>query len=1027
MTTHPQATQLPIDALLLRWEDLRDQGRTVPAEELAADTPDLIAELAHRIAALRSVDAMLAPESVASDATRCGANWGEVVPAFDPDKAFSAVARMVEPRFHARGGLGQVLVVRQEELDRQVALKRIRPDKLLPAARRRFIREAAITARLQHPGIVPIYGLGQDDDGPFYTMPFIEGRTLDEAIQQFHRDDAYRHDPGRRSVEFRRLLQRFVTVCETIAYAHDQGIVHRDLKPSNIMLGPYGETLVMDWGLARRYAGDHSDSETEGDSRSPSPSSDDVTATGAVLGTPQYMSPEQAAGLPAGPASDIFSLGAILYAILTGKPPYEAKDRAGPNALGPVPELSSVAPRARDANLPRALEAVCLKAMAVDPHDRYMSAGALAEDLTKWLADEPVPAYDEPLVARARRWVRHHQRLVAGAAAAVLMAALGLAVLTAEVSVSNRRLVTARAAAEKLTAEVSASNRRLTAARAEAEKERDQAKEITAFLVSSFRMPNPEQEGSKVTVAEVLGSAIKDLEGRPSMTPTTRASILDAVGLTYRGLGLVPGAIGLAEQAVSIRRRELGADDHQTLIAMGNLALAYQDAGRVADAIALNEQVLASLMIKLGENHPDTLNAMNNLTLAYAEGGRLDRAIPLGERTLEARRARLGEDHTDTLTTMNNLALAYKTAGQLDRAIPLYEQVLKAVVTARGEDHFYALGVMNNLAAAYLAEGQLDHAIPLFERLLERVRAAMGESHPKTLTTLNNLAAAYRHAGHPERAIPLHERALEGVAATLGADHPYALKTMGNLAQDYEDAGQRDRAIPLLEQVLKAGRIKQGTDHPDTLRSMNNLASAYKAADQLDRAIPLLEQALEAGRIKQGESHQDTLGTQRNLAHAYLRAGRFRDAEPLYRKVVETAGRNRPRIERFYSDSLTQLGRCLIRQQKYAEALPFLRECVEIKEKTQPDDWTTAEARGLLGEGLAGLGKYPEAEPLLLAAQVGLVGRREKIRPLDRDAILRDAGARLVRLYQAWGKPAEVEKWKKELPTVKPSSSRSPR
>ena len=247
--------------------------------------------------------------------------------------------------------------------------------------------------------------MGQDDDGPFYTMPFVAGRTLEEAIRQFHQDESLRRHPGRRSIEFRGLLQRFIAVCETMAYAHDQGVVHRDLKPSNIMLGPYGETLVMDWGLARRGLGDPADSGPEDDPPSPSPSPDHLTATGAVLGTPRYMSPEQAAGSRAGPASDIYSLGVILAAILAGEVPEEAA--TGGN------EPRQRAPRCRRDGEARVCRrppwAVCQKAMAALPEQRYESPCSLAEDLTRWLADEPVTAYREPAMARLRRWVRRHR------------------------------------------------------------------------------------------------------------------------------------------------------------------------------------------------------------------------------------------------------------------------------------------------------------------------------------------------------------------------------------------------------------------------------------------------------------------------------------------------------------------------------------------------------------------------------------------------------------------------------------------
>ncbi len=337
--------------LLVRWDELRRQGREAAAEELCSDCPELAGELRGRIAALRGIDPVLDIGQTARAATP-----GDTVsePAADrqvPD-LMCALAVYRPQRHHARGGLGEVLAARQEELGRLVALKRIRPERLHEAARRRFLREAEITAGLQHPGIVPIYGLGHDDQGPFYTMPLIDGQTLQEAIDAFHGDQSLGRVSGQGSLRFRELIQKFTTVCDTVAYAHDQGIVHRDLKPSNIMLGRYGETLVMDWGLAKHFGLEDPDHEQQIDGPSPAPSPDALTATGAVLGTPQYMSPEQAKGLPAGPASDVFNLGLILYAILTGVPAFEEASLDGGDPLKVVQNAAVLPPRDREPHLP---------------------------------------------------------------------------------------------------------------------------------------------------------------------------------------------------------------------------------------------------------------------------------------------------------------------------------------------------------------------------------------------------------------------------------------------------------------------------------------------------------------------------------------------------------------------------------------------------------------------------------------------------------------------------------------------------
>ncbi len=411
-------------------------------EENPGEIP--IDEVARRGKPLDAQGQTLSPGLTQSEETTGAFETGptERHPGSIPPGGFTMVGRLLEARFHARGGLGEVLVVRQQELDRPVALKRIRPDQFHEAARLRFVREAAITARLQHPGIVPIHGLGEDEDGPFYTMPFIGGETLHDAIRAFHRDEALRRDPGRRSLELRNLLQRFSSVCETMAYAHDQGVVHRDLKPSNIMLGRYGETLVLDWGLAKRYRGDPINSETDDEPPSPSPSPDDMTATGTVMGTPQYMSPEQAAGRPAGPASDLYSLGVILYAILTGKSPYHESPAADP--LKPMREAALVPPRERDASISRPLEAICLKATTARPEDRYGSSRALAEDLARWLADERVSAYRDGLSDRLARWTRRHRASVLAAALTLVVIAVLATIATVVVEQARRREQSAR-------------------------------------------------------------------------------------------------------------------------------------------------------------------------------------------------------------------------------------------------------------------------------------------------------------------------------------------------------------------------------------------------------------------------------------------------------------------------------------------------------------------------------------------------------------------------------------------------------
>ncbi len=353
--------------------------------------------------------------------------------------ATEAGARYRILRPHARGGLGKVFVAEDAELHRQVALKQMQAQHAgSDASRGRFVLEAEITGGLEHPGIVPVYGLGTYADGrPFYAMRFIKGDNLKEAIARYHgtskpRDESSNpasHDA--KILAFRQLLGRFIDVCNAVAYAHSRGVLHRDLKPGNIMLGKFGETLVVDWGLAK-VVGRAQSRERPGEASLEAPltpasgSGVAETLAGTAIGTPAYMSPEQAAGRldQLSGASDVYSLGATLYALLTGKAPVEDKDVAATLKRvreGNVPRPRQVAPQ-----VDRALEAVCLQAMALKPADRYPSPRNLADDLERWLADKPVSAWPEPIVVRAKRWARQHQTLVTSSAASLFIALVGL-------------------------------------------------------------------------------------------------------------------------------------------------------------------------------------------------------------------------------------------------------------------------------------------------------------------------------------------------------------------------------------------------------------------------------------------------------------------------------------------------------------------------------------------------------------------------------------------------------------------------
>jgi eukaryotic-like serine/threonine-protein kinase len=344
-----------------------------------------------------------------------------VIPPHRPEQSRYSLTRM-----HAKGGLGRVWLARDGNLRREVALKEILPESAAdPETWRRFLKEAQVTGQLEHPNIVPVYELARrnEDDQPFYVMRFVRGQSLLDALRDFHRDRAGK-PPERLALQG--LLSAFLKVCDAVAYAHSRGVIHRDLKPENIVLGGFGEVIVLDWGLAKLVDDPEDPGECETRSADRVSVSDEAHTekTHGQMGTPCYMAPEQVELKQdlIDDRTDVYALGGILFETLTGHPPAEGTTTAevfDRITSGRIPLARQLEP-----GVPRGLEAICAKALAKDRAGRYKSVKNLADDVRRWVADEPVSAWREPWWQHFSRWARRNRSWVAAAAGALVVVSI---------------------------------------------------------------------------------------------------------------------------------------------------------------------------------------------------------------------------------------------------------------------------------------------------------------------------------------------------------------------------------------------------------------------------------------------------------------------------------------------------------------------------------------------------------------------------------------------------------------------------
>jgi serine/threonine-protein kinase len=714
---------------------------------------------------------------------------GESVPTIDPEatgtftspRSSSQDGRFRILRPHARGGLGEVFIARDEELRREVALKQIQ-DRYAgdPESRARFLLEAEVTGGLEHPGIVPVYGLGCFPDGrPFYAMRFIRGDSLKQAIERFHRADVPGRDPGERTLEQQRLLRRFTDVCNAIAYAHSRGILHRDLKPGNVMLGPYGETLVVDWGLAKPI-GRVEGLEGTAVERTLHPSSGSgVTPTqvGSAVGTPQFMSPEQAAGRlgELGRASDVYSLGTTLYCLLTGQAPFQ--DQEVGTVLGKVQAGDFPPPRQVKKDVPRALEAICLKAMALRPEDRYDSPGSLADDLEHWLADEPVSAWREPPLTRARRWARRHKTAVVGALAFLFTTVVALAISTVVISRKQQETDDARRRAESSFRQAQAAVDRYL-------------KEISENRLLKVPGLQPLRKDLLVAARGFYEEFVKER----GEDPTVRADLATA----YMNLGRITGETGSRQESVDLYlkarpiletlARERPDDQripYQLAVISGNLGRLYAEMGQVGDASAAYRDALdrAGALMK---QHPESVENRRLQGYVLTQSHRVYRALQEPDRleavltrAIEVRAGlvqenpKSAEDRANLAETKGYLGDYYVRRNQIDRGIGLVKEAIAewdALAKEQAHDQGYASALANTLVILGMMESGINRkreAVEPLERALA-IRERLARENPSVVayrqdlaTTLGYLADAYGALGRKDRSGESFRRARE--------------------------------------------------------------------------------------------------------------------------------------------------------------------------------------------------------------------------------------------------------------------------
>jgi tetratricopeptide (TPR) repeat protein/tRNA A-37 threonylcarbamoyl transferase component Bud32 len=856
-----------------------------------------------------------------------------------------------------RGGQGVVYTATQLSTRRRVAVK-----VLLDAAlatdetKRRFEREIDLVAQLSHSNVVRVFDRGTTDDGRHYcVMEYIDGASLDQLMAGGATPFTTIHDT----------LRFFSKICDAVQYAHQRGVIHRDLKPSNVCVDRAGEPHVLDFGLAKPI-------------NVTAQSITQFTHDGQFMGSLPWASPEQAKGSPSpiDVRTDVYSLGVMLYQLLTGRFPYEV--------AGPLPKvlenilIAEPTPPGRvRPEINEELSTLILKCLAKEPDRRYQSAGELARDVRHYLAGEPLEAKRDSAWYAVRKALGRY-RTVARVSAAFLVisicATIWLALLW------QRATAAERLAAERLqnveTAR-SAEKQAHEATTAEA----DKAKQITAFLDTTLRFVDPwKHPGRDITpLREMLGAATKRMEGAFEQQPEVEAAVAGTLGYDYWTLGLYEQAEPLLRRSYELFRQTRGADHFSTFEAMHNLASLLTERGRHSESEPLLRELVENERRVLGAEHEATLRAMNNLAYDIDWQGRVAEAAELYKQALDGQMRTIGPKTMETLRTMNNFAIALPTLGQPQEGERLMRDVIAGRTEVFGPLHPETLQARMNLAQIVGTDGRVAESEQMLRELLPEIEAALGPNHPLRISVMGNLAGALGTLGKLDESLQLEQQAYAAEVAFAGPDNPGTLLRKNQLVCAMIERRRYDEAVPLARELKDQLSRTVGADDMRTLVAAGNLAFVLKETGSAAAAEALWREILAIAEPKLGVTSQPVITARTNLGGYFADLGRWPEAEENYRAALNAA--------------------------------------IELN---QENSWRTAVMRSGLGRVLLETGRLADAEENLLRAYSVLYEAFG-----DQHERTQRTLTFVVRLFEVRGDEARAAEFRAKLAPVKPSSSAS--